>query len=50
MGEVLRGLARLEADGTVDEIADVLAGCGADGALDASCSGCRSATAATARR
>ena len=32
MGEVLRWLARLEAEGTVDEIADVLATCGADGA------------------
>ena len=32
MGDVLRWLARLEAEGTVDEIADVLATCGADGA------------------
>src|SRR5207248_6659403 len=46
-------LARLEADRTVDEIADMLASCGADGAdvaLDVSCSGCRTATAVTARR
>jgi type IV secretion system protein VirD4 len=32
MGDVLRWLARLEAESTVDKIADVLATCGADGA------------------